>query len=45
MDIRINKLIRFPKDLVKEIEKYQKNNYISSFTAAVIELLRKGLTK
>lgn len=40
---RIAKLIKFPADLVKEIEKYQKENYISSFSGAVYELVRKGL--
>jgi len=40
---RISKLIKFPADLVKEIEKYQKENYLTSFSAAVYELIRKGL--
>jgi len=40
---RINKLIKFPKDLVEEVEQYQKDNYISSFSAAIYELIRKGL--
>ncbi|EOV9527692.1 hypothetical protein ACRS6Y_15355 [Bacillus cytotoxicus] len=40
---RISKLIKFPADLVAEIEKYQKENYISSFAGAVYELIRKGL--
>ncbi len=30
-------------DLVAEIEKYQAENYISSFAGAVYELIRKGL--
>lgn len=42
---RIAKLIKFPKDLAEEIEKYRKENYISSFSGAVYELLRKGLMK
>lgn len=41
---RIAKLIKFPADLVKEIENYQKKHYISSFAGAVYELIRKGLT-
>lgn len=41
---RVNKLIKFPKDLIDEIEKYQKENYLSSFAAAVYELIRKGLS-
>lgn len=40
---RIPKLIKFPADLVKKIEKYQEQNYITSFAAAVYELIRKGL--
>lgn len=42
---RIPKLIKFPKALVEEIEKYQKENFISSFSGAVYELIRKGLEK
>lgn len=42
---RIPKLIKFPKPLVKEIENYQKINFISSFSGAVYELIRKGLQK
>lgn len=42
---RIPKLIKFSKGLVEEIEKYQKENFISSFSGAVYELIRKGLEK
>lgn len=35
--------ISMPLDLIKEIEKYMKENYITTFTAAVIELVRRGL--
>jgi hypothetical protein len=42
---RISKLIKFPADLVEEIEKYQKENDISSFEGEVYELIRKGLYK
>lgn len=41
----INKLIRFPADLHARIEKYEKDNYINSFTQAVIQLIIKGLEK
>ncbi|MDH2880572.1 hypothetical protein [Bacillus cytotoxicus] len=41
---RISKLITFPADLVAEIEKYQKENYITSFVGSVYELIRKGLS-
>lgn len=42
---RISKLIKFPADLVSEIEKYQRENYVTSFAGAVYELIRKGLVK
>jgi len=42
---RVSKLIKFPKDLVEAIEKYRIENYISSFSGAVYELIRKGLEK
>lgn len=42
---KISKLINFPERLMNEIKEYQKNNGIASFTAAVLELLRKGLEK
>ena len=42
---KISKLINFPEILIDEIEEYQKNNGIASFTATVLELLRKGLEK
>ncbi|MDN6292706.1 MAG: hypothetical protein L0J35_06490 [Tetragenococcus halophilus] len=38
-----NKLIAMTKEMVKEVEKFQKENFISTFTAAVIELVRRGL--
>lgn len=40
---KIQKLIRIPKDLVEVIEKYQTQNSIATFTASVLELLRKAL--
>lgn len=40
---RIPKLIKFPKDLVEAVEKYQQDNYLSSFSGALYELIRKGL--
>lgn len=42
---RIAKLIKFPVDLFHKIEEYQKENHITSFTATVFELIRKGLDK
>lgn len=38
-----NKLIAMTKEMVKEVEGFQKENFISTFTAAVIELVRRGL--
>lgn len=37
------KLIKFPVELIKQIEAYQQKNLISSFAGAVYELIRKGL--
>lgn len=42
---RVPKLIKFPNNLVEAIEKYQIENYISSFSGAVYELIRKGLER
>ena len=42
---KINKLIGFPLDMLKKVERYKEENYIPSFTAAVFELIRKGLEK
>ena len=42
---RISKLINFPEQLVEEVNKYQEENGIATFTAATLELVRKGLNK
>lgn len=42
---RISKLIKFPAELVEKIEQYKEANHLSSFSAAVYELIRKGLQK
>ena len=42
---KISKLINCPERLVEEIERYQKENGIATFTATVLELVRKGLGK
>lgn len=39
----ILKGLRLPKDIIDRIEKYQRDNYIQTFTQAVIQLLIKGL--
>lgn len=40
---KVQKLIRIPKDLVESVEKYQKKSGIATFTASILELLRKAL--
>lgn len=42
---KVSKLINFPKKIIDDIEEYQKKNGIASFTATVLELVRKGLEK
>lgn len=37
------KLINFPSKLVKEIEAYQQEHMLPSFTSAVIMLVQRGL--
>lgn len=39
----ILKGLRLPKDIIDRVKKYQKENYIPSFTQAVIQLLIKAL--
>lgn len=40
---KIAKTIRFPEEIEKKITQYQIENGISTFTSAVLELIRKGL--
>lgn len=40
---RIRKTFKFPAKLVEEIEKYQREKFISTFSGAVYELIRRGL--
>ena len=42
---KVSKLINFPEKIIDDIEEYQRNNGIASFTATVLELVRKGLKK
>lgn len=37
--------IRMPVTILKEVDKYQKENGIPTRTSAILELLRKGLEK
>ena len=39
----IRKTLRVPTDIIERIEKYQKDNYLGSFTNAVVQLIIKGL--
>lgn len=40
---KVRKTLELPADLITEIEKFQKENYITTFTGAIIELVRRGL--
>ena len=42
---KTRKTLELPTDLVKEIVKFQKENYMTTFTSAIIELVRRGLRK
>ncbi len=39
----IRKTLMIPKDIIDRVEEYQKDNYLASFTAAVVGLIIKGL--
>ena len=41
----IRKTFNFPVELEERIKEYQKENMLSTFTAAMMELIRKGLQK
>lgn len=41
----IKKSLNLPKQLIDDIEKFQRENYMTTFTAALIELIRRGLSK
>ena len=41
----IRKTFNIPEDIVSAIENYQKENSITTFTGAMLELIRKGLKK
>lgn len=40
---KTQKGIVMPDELIDEIEKFQKENYMTSFTQAIIALVRRGL--
>ena len=37
------KLISFPADMIPLIKEFGRNNFINTFTGAVVELVRRGL--
>lgn len=41
----IRKTFNIPGDIVYAIENYQRDNSITTFTGAMLELIRKGLQK
>lgn len=45
MDKTVLRAIRWDVGLVKRIEKYQKDNYLNSFSQAVVVLVQKGLNQ
>ena len=40
---KTRKTLELPTEMIKEIEKFQKENYMTTFTSAIIELVRRGL--
>lgn len=40
---RVRKTLELPAELIEEITKFQKENYMTTFTGALIELVRRGL--
>ena len=41
----IRKTFNIPEEIVSAIEEYRKNNAITTFTGAMLELIRRGLQK
>lgn len=40
---RIRKNLHLPEEIVDEIEKFKRDNFLPSFTSALIELVRRSL--
>ena len=40
---RVRKTLELPAELIEGITKFQKENYMTTFTGALIELVRRGL--
>ena len=39
------KTMNLPVDLIEEVKKFAERNYITTFTASLVELVRRGLEK
>ena len=40
---KVKKVISFPSEMVEQIKEFGEENFISSFTGSVVELVRRGL--
>ena len=40
---KVKKVISFPAEMVEQIKEFGEDNFITTFTGAVIELIRRGL--
>ena len=40
---KVKKVISFPAGMVEQIKEFGEENFITTFTGAVIELVRRGL--
>lgn len=40
---KVKKMISFPAEMVEQIKEFGEENFISSFTGSVVELIRRGL--
>ena len=40
---KVKKVISFPSEMVEQIKGFKEDNFITTFTGAVIELIRRGL--
>ena len=40
---KVKKVISFPSEMVEQIKEFKEDNFITTFTGAVIELVRRGL--
>lgn len=40
---KVKKVISFPAGMVEQIKEFKEENFITTFTGSVIELIRRGL--